>query len=190
MDVVCRCGKIQKISSYEWSKHTDSPKLKYSHENVLWAPDWSLFMKKLQLQNVLLSGAGVGAPSRSSFSTSSPCPRCVGADVGGGGGVEPSADGAGLGPPAGGVSSSWRTTARSTCDPPPWSTHSPAPERRTFTGCSCRLRSLLVLYDFEFSLVLLFFSVPLLPVVDDAVQHGLDLRVEAGKFLENKVGSK
>lgn len=68
---------------------------------------------------------------------------------------------------------------------------SPGPESQpTFTGCSCGLRGLLVLDGLEFSLVLLFFSVPLLPVVDDAVQHGLDLRVEAGKFLENKVGSK
>lgn len=46
-------------------------------------------------------------------------PDVAGADVGGGGGVEPSADGAGLGPPAGVVSSSWRRTARLTCHPPP-----------------------------------------------------------------------
>ena len=63
---------------------------------------------------------------------------------------------------------------------------STVPERElTFAGCSCGLRGLLVLYRLEFGLVLLFFSVPLLPVVYDAVQHGLDLRVEARKFLEN-----
>lgn len=56
----------------------------------------------------------------------------------------------------------------------------------TFTGRGRSLSSLLVLYGFEFSFILFLFSVPLLPVVENAVQHGLDLWVEARKLLRKK----
>lgn len=56
----------------------------------------------------------------------------------------------------------------------------------TFTGRGCSLSSLLLLYGFEFSFILFLFSVPLLPVVENAIQHGLDLRVEARKLLRKK----
>lgn len=56
----------------------------------------------------------------------------------------------------------------------------------SFTRCSCSLGSFLLLNSFEFGLVLFLLGVPLLPVVQDAVQHGLDLWVEAGKLLRLK----
>lgn len=56
----------------------------------------------------------------------------------------------------------------------------------SFTGCSWSLGGFLLLNSFEFGLVLFLLAVPLLPVVQDAVQHGLDLWVEAGKLLRLK----
>lgn len=56
----------------------------------------------------------------------------------------------------------------------------------SFTGCSWSLGGFLLLNGFEFGLVLFLLSVPFLPVVQDAVQHGLDLWVEAGELLRLK----
>lgn len=53
----------------------------------------------------------------------------------------------------------------------------------SFTCRSWSLGGFLLLNCFEFGLVLFLLGVPLLPVVQDAVQHGLDLRVEARKLL-------
>lgn len=56
----------------------------------------------------------------------------------------------------------------------------------SFTGCRWSLGGFLLLNSFEFGLILFLFGVPLLPVVQNAVQHGLDLWVEAGKLLSFK----
>lgn len=56
----------------------------------------------------------------------------------------------------------------------------------TFTCCGCLFSSLSILYDFECSLILFFFIIPLPPVIQDAVKHGLDLWVEARKLLRGK----
>lgn len=56
----------------------------------------------------------------------------------------------------------------------------------TFSGCRRLSSSLLLLYHFEFSFILFFPSIPLLPVVEDAVEHGLDLWVEARELLHRK----
>lgn len=55
-----------------------------------------------------------------------------------------------------------------------------------FTGCSWSLGGLLLLNSFEFGLILFLLCVPLLSVVQDAVQHGFDLWVEAGELLRLK----
>lgn len=43
--------------------------------------------------------------------------------------------------------------------------------------------SLCFLNGVEFSFIYFFFSIPLLPVIYDAIQHGLDLWMEARELL-------
>lgn len=67
-----------------------------------------------------------------------------------------------------------------------WNVNTFIPKCASLTCCSWTLGGFLLLNDFEFGLVLLLLTVPFLPVVQDAVQHGLDLWVEAGKLLRLK----
>ena len=55
----------------------------------------------------------------------------------------------------------------------------------TFGAC-WGLGRLLLLQGLELGLVLLLAVVPLLPVVQDAIQHGSDCRVETGELLDPK----